>query len=47
MRIPTLRKAMPASYVEINRDDAKRLKVTNGEVVRPDAPRFDRASSLD
>lgn len=39
MRIPTLRKAMPASYVEIHREDAKRLKLTNGDLVRVETRR--------
>ncbi len=39
MRIPTLRKAMPQAYVEINRDDAKRLKIKNGDVVRVETRR--------
>jgi nitrate reductase NapA len=39
MRIPTLRKAMPASYVEINREDAKRLRIKNGDVVRVETRR--------
>lgn len=39
MRIPTLRKAMPASYVEIHREDAKRLKLQNGDLVRVETRR--------
>ena len=33
MRIPQLRRAMPAAYVELNRDDAERLGVQDGETV--------------
>ncbi|MGZ3419808.1 MAG: nitrate reductase catalytic subunit NapA [Polyangiales bacterium] len=33
MRIPQLQKAMPQAYVELHRDDAKKLNVQNGEVV--------------
>jgi nitrate reductase NapA len=33
-RIPTLHRAMPHAYVEINRDDAKALGIGNGEQVR-------------
>jgi nitrate reductase NapA len=33
MRIPQLRAAMPQAYVEMHRDDARRLGIQNGEVV--------------
>jgi nitrate reductase NapA len=33
-RIPTLRRAVPAAYVELNREDADRLGVRDGERVR-------------
>jgi len=33
MRIPQLQAAMPQSYVELNRDDARRLGINNGEIV--------------
>ncbi len=33
-RIPLLHRAVPRAYVEINRDDAKRLGIRNGEMVR-------------
>ncbi len=33
MRIPQLRRAMPQSYVEINREDAARLGIADGEMV--------------
>ncbi|MBX3128942.1 MAG: molybdopterin-dependent oxidoreductase [Polyangiaceae bacterium] len=33
MRIPQLRSAMPEAYVEMNRDDARRLGIQNGERV--------------
>jgi len=33
-RIPTLHRAAPRAYVEINRDDATRLGIRNGETVR-------------
>lgn len=33
MRIPQLRRAMPMAYVELNRDDAKKLGVTSGDPV--------------
>ncbi|MBL8761240.1 MAG: molybdopterin-dependent oxidoreductase [Phycisphaerae bacterium] len=32
-RVPQLHRAMPRAYVEMNREDAKRLGVQNGEVV--------------
>jgi nitrate reductase NapA len=33
MRIPQLRRSMPGAYVEMNRDDAKRLGIASGDVV--------------
>jgi nitrate reductase NapA len=39
MRIPTLRKAMPHAYVEINREDAKRLDLRDGDLVRVETRR--------
>ncbi|MEX2177138.1 MAG: molybdopterin-dependent oxidoreductase [Gemmatimonadaceae bacterium] len=33
-RIPTLHRAVPSAYVEIHRDDARRLGIRQGEVVR-------------
>jgi nitrate reductase NapA len=33
MRVPQLRAAMPQAYVEMHRDDARRLGISNGEVV--------------
>jgi nitrate reductase NapA len=33
MRVPQLRRAMPQAYVEVNRDDAARLGITDGETV--------------
>lgn len=33
MRIPQLRNAMPQAYVEMHRDDAKRLGLSEGEIV--------------
>ena len=33
-RIPTLHRAIPHAYVEINREDAKALGIRNREVVR-------------
>lgn len=33
MRIPQLQAAMPQAYLEMNRDDARRLGVSNGELV--------------
>ena len=33
-RIPTLHHAAPAAYLEMNRDDAKRLGIANGDTVR-------------
>lgn len=34
MRTPPLKRAMPQAYVEMHRDDAQRLSITNGETVR-------------
>jgi nitrate reductase (cytochrome) len=33
MRIPQLRRAVPQAYVEMNRDDARRMGIGNGEVI--------------
>ena len=33
MRVPQLRRAMPQSYVEMNREDAARLGITDGSLV--------------
>ena len=33
-RVPQLRRAMPQAYVEVNREDAARLAIANGEIVR-------------
>lgn len=38
-RIPPLRAAMPQAYVEVNRDDARRLGIQNGETVRVESRR--------
>ncbi len=38
-RIPQLRRAMPQAYVEMNRQDAQRLGVGNGETVRVESRR--------
>jgi nitrate reductase NapA len=38
-RVPTLHRAVPKSYVEINQSDAKRLGIGNGESVRLVSPR--------
>jgi nitrate reductase NapA len=38
-RIPQLRTAMPQAYVEVNRQDAARLGIQNGEVVRVESRR--------
>jgi nitrate reductase NapA len=38
-RIPTLHHALPRAYVEIHRDDARRLGIQNGETVRLSSPR--------
>ena len=34
MRIPSLRRAMPSAYVEINADDAQRLGIRSGEQIK-------------
>lgn len=34
MRIPQLRRSVPQSYVEMHADDARRLGIQNGEIVR-------------
>jgi nitrate reductase (cytochrome) len=34
MRIPTLRKAMPGAYLEINADDARKLSIQTGDKVK-------------
>jgi nitrate reductase NapA len=39
MRIPQLSRAMPEAYVELNRTDARRLGVADGEVVRIESRR--------
>jgi nitrate reductase NapA len=39
MRIPQLRRAMPGAYVEMNRADARRLGVTDGQLVRVETRR--------
>ena len=33
MRVPPLRRAMPNAYVEMHRDDARKLAVGDGEIV--------------
>jgi nitrate reductase NapA len=33
MRTPPLKRAMPQAYVEMNRDDARKLALSNGEIV--------------
>ena len=38
-RIPTLHHAAPTAFLEMNRDDAKRLGIGNGDVVRAVSPR--------
>jgi nitrate reductase (cytochrome) len=38
-RVPTLHRAVPKSYVEINQSDAKRLGIANGERVKLVSPR--------
>lgn len=38
-RIPPLRRAMPQAYVEMHREDARALGVTNGETVRVESRR--------
>jgi nitrate reductase NapA len=39
MRIPPLRRAMPQAYVEMHRDDARRLGIANGDLVRIESRR--------
>jgi nitrate reductase NapA len=39
MRVPQLRRAMPNAYVEMNRADAQRLRLSNGEVARVESRR--------
>jgi nitrate reductase NapA len=39
MRVPPLSRAMPQAYVELNRKDAKRMGVSDGEVVRLESKR--------
>ena len=39
MRIPPLRRAMPQAYVEMHRDDARRLGVQDGQLVRVESRR--------
>ena len=39
MRIPQLHRAMPQAYVELNRKDANRMGVQNGEIVRLESKR--------
>lgn len=39
MRIPPLRRAMPQAYVEVHRDDARRLGIVNGDLVRVESRR--------
>jgi len=39
MRIPQLHRSMPQAYVELNRKDARRMGVSNGEVVRLESRR--------
>jgi nitrate reductase NapA len=39
LRIPQLRGAMPGAYVEMHRDDARRIGVQNGETVRVETRR--------
>ncbi|GAB4209360.1 MAG: nitrate reductase catalytic subunit NapA [Sandaracinaceae bacterium] len=43
MRIPPLRRAMPQAYVELNRDDARRLGIASGDLVTLES----RRGSLD
>jgi len=33
-RVPQLRRAMPQAYIEVNREDASRMGLTNGETIR-------------
>ncbi len=39
MRVPQLRRAMPQAYLEMNREDARRLGVSDGETVRVETRR--------
>ncbi len=39
MRVPQLRRAMPQAYVEVNGDDARRLEIGNGDMVRIESRR--------
>ncbi len=39
MRIPPLRRAMPQAYVELHREDARRLGVSNGDLVTVESRR--------
>ncbi|MCB9602513.1 MAG: molybdopterin-dependent oxidoreductase [Sandaracinus sp.] len=39
MRIPPLRRAMPQAYVELHRDDARRLGIAQGDLVRIESRR--------
>ncbi|MBT3218559.1 MAG: molybdopterin-dependent oxidoreductase [Proteobacteria bacterium] len=38
-RVPQLRRAMPQSYVEMNREDARALRIANGDLVRVESRR--------
>lgn len=38
-RIPQLRRAMPQAYIEVNRQDARRLGIQNGDLVRVESRR--------
>jgi len=39
MRVPQLRRAMPQAYVEVNREDARRLGIHNGEMLTVESRR--------
>ncbi len=39
MRVPQLRRAMPQAYVELNANDARRMGIRNGEIVRLESRR--------
>lgn len=39
MRVPQLRRAMPNAYLEMNRLDAQRLRLSNGDMVRVESRR--------
>lgn len=39
MRVPQLRRAMPQAYVEVHPTDAKRLSISNGDIVRVESRR--------